>query len=95
MLTAKTVTHTYPTIGTSASTTLLAANQARIGFIIQNYGSNPLWINLGAAAVVGQCILIIPNGSFSLDKSLTYQGAVNGLSQTGGNVVLVTDMLED
>ena len=97
MLTAKKVLHTSPTVLTSGITTLLAANLSRIGFIIQNVGSNPLWVNLdgtSAHTVSGYGVQVAAGGNFSLDKSLTYQGVVYAIATSGSTTVNVTDLLE-
>ncbi|NIO75602.1 MAG: hypothetical protein GTN69_06910 [Armatimonadetes bacterium] len=59
-----------PTIASSATATgtssvVLAENMDRAGLTIDNYGSVPVWLNFGAAAVVGSGLMVKAGGSRS------------------------------
>lgn len=66
--------------------TILAANTARIAFSIQNLGTNPLFILLGAGATTSVFHTVLPAGSgtdngtggtYSQESGTVYNGAIS------------------
>lgn len=49
---------------TGVAQTVLASNSARSGYIIQNRGSNPMYVNEKGAATVGAGSFVIAPGDF-------------------------------
>lgn len=64
---------TVTTVGPETSTTAMAANSIRLAWSIQNQGTNPLYVKLGASASSSDYTYILAAGT----------GAANG---TGGSV---------
>jgi hypothetical protein len=70
----------------ASSTTALAANQARVGFIIQNLGQNPLFMKLGSGASTTVFTSVMKagttnddgtGGSFSMQGDGVWQGILS------------------
>lgn len=66
--------------------TVIAANTARIGWSIQNLGTNPLFIRLGAGATTSVFHTVLKastgtddgtGGSYSMEAGTVYNGAVS------------------
>lgn len=91
--TALTLTHTTAT-ATTGSGAMLAANTSRRYALIQNVGSTPVFLKVGAAAVASQGIMLAANGG-AYEMSAAFgnlaTGAVNGITSTGSAVVTVTE----
>lgn len=67
---------------------VLPANSRRRYACISNSTANGLWINFGEAAVAGTGIYIAPNGgAYEIDDDNLWQGAVNGITAAGSNVI--------
>lgn len=90
---ALTLTHTAATATTSTGA-MLAANTSRRYALIQNVGSTPVFLKVGAAAVANQGIMLQANGG-AYEMSAAFgnlaTGAVNGITSTGSAVVTVTE----
>ena len=81
---------------TNASAVVLAANANRAFMLLQNVSDEDIWINLGAAAVVGGgfCKLRVRTGAVWLNRKAgnLYLGAVQAIHNGVGNkVLLVTE----
>ena len=88
-----TPTHTWPVIG-AATTVALAANANRLYAAFINDGTEPIYLYLGAAAVMNRGIrLNASGGSYEMNREIgnLYVGAVNGICASGGMVCLVTE----
>lgn len=79
----RTINSNVPTI--ASATTALAANPARVGFSIQNLGTNPLFVLLGsgASSTVFHTVLKVSGaqddgtgGLFSMAENTVYTGIV-------------------
>lgn len=70
-----------------ASIEVLPVNALRKFATINNSTANYLWLGLGVAAVAGQGELVPPGGSYVIDDQNLWQGAVNGITTTGTNVI--------
>jgi hypothetical protein len=70
-----------------SSIEILPANGLRKFATINNSTSNGIWLGLGVAAVVGQGEYVPPGGSYIFDDDNLWQGAVNGISSSGTNVI--------
>ena len=91
--------HTQPTVG-AASTLVLAANDERRYALIQNLGNEPVYLNVGAAAVLNQGIQLpgVDGDGNVCGAYEMHEGAgnlsrliINGISVGGGDVQLVTE----
>jgi len=89
-----TITHTAVNV-TGTTGQLVAANGSRRYLLLINDSDTDVYINLGAAAVAHQGILLkASGGSFesSAAADLLYTGAINAIHGSSGNkVVLVTE----
>lgn len=88
-----TPTHAAVTIG-ATSTEVRPANENRRYLLLVNDSDAVLYIKFGAAAVMNQGIRINANGgSLELSEIMgnMYHGAINGISQAGSKVLLVTE----
>ena len=94
-----TFTHTNVAVG-AASTAILAAIQQGVRYIlIQNLGVTPVYIKIGAAAVMNQGIQLPAvdaagnsQGAYELSPgagNITLE-AINGIAAGAGRVVMVT-----
>lgn len=81
--TTRTINSNTPSIASAA--TALAANPARIGFSIQNLGTNPLFVLLGSGATSSVFHTVLKAGSatddglggvFSMAENAVYTGIV-------------------
>lgn len=70
-----------PAVKTSA--TALAANTARIGFVIQNQGTNPLFVCLGAGGATNQYHIILAASTGAADGSGAKFSMLEGTVYTG------------
>lgn len=88
-----TLTHTAATATTSTGE-MLAANTSRRYALIQNVGSTPVFLKVGAAAVANQGIMLAANGG-AYEMSAAFgnlaTGAVNGITSTGSAAVTVSE----
>lgn len=66
--------------------TVLAANEARGAFMIQNLGTNPLFVKLGTAATTSVFHIILKagtsnddglGGTFAMESGTVYTGAIS------------------
>lgn len=91
--TALTLTHTTAT-ATNSTGQMLAANTARRYALLQNIGSTPVFLKIGASAVANEGIMLAANGG-SYEMSGAFgnlaTGAVNGITGTGSAVVTVAE----
>lgn len=87
-----TYAHTVATANTG-STVMLAANASRKYALLQNDGSVPVYIKVGAAAVASQGIRLDPGGSFEMSGFFgnLATGAINGITASGTAVVMATE----
>ncbi len=51
----------------ASATTALASNRARVGFIVQNLGTNPLFVKYGAGASASDFSLVLRGSSVADD----------------------------
>lgn len=72
---------------TTSSTTCLAANGLRISGFIQNVSDTDVWVQMGAAAVVDDCIRVPPNYLLPFNG---WQGDVRVIHAGSGNKRIVT-----
>lgn len=79
----QTTSASTPSIGSSA--TALASNPARIGMIIQNLGTNPLFVLLGNGASTTVFTVVLKGGtgnddgtggSYSMSTGVVYTGPI-------------------
>lgn len=93
--TASVVTGTSPrsvAVG-AASALALAANASRKGSVWVNTGTTTISLGLGATAVVGDDIVLAPNGSWSgMVGNATWTGAVYAISSAAGGTLAVTEV---
>jgi hypothetical protein len=83
-----------PTVATQP--TVLVSNPARLGFTVQNQGTNPLWVLLGTGAtptvfhvaLKGGTALNDGNGGIYTSTSVCYTGIVSATGTTPTYTVL-------
>lgn len=78
-----TASNSIVSVSNSVSTAVLASNSNRKMAYIMNNSNKSLWIKLGATAVVGQGIEVGAGGSFGIDATTLWTGAVNGIVSGG------------
>lgn len=89
---ADSATHTRLTPTANTSTQLLAANSARKWAIFINNSGAPFFIKFGTTAVISQGIEIIQNGgSFFMDRTILFKGAVNGIVGSNSRTIEIIE----
>ncbi|GAG85068.1 unnamed protein product, partial [marine sediment metagenome] len=90
--TITTPTHTWPVIA-NVTTVALAANANRLYALFVNDGTEPIYLYLGAAAVMNRGIRLQVGGSYEMSREIgnLYIGAINGICASGGMTLLVTE----
>lgn len=71
------------TIGTATSTTALNANSDRIGFVIQNVGTNVIYVALNSTVTTSAYDYLLQGGSAGADGKGGVLSLTNQLSYTG------------
>lgn len=73
----------------TSSTPVLAANPLARYRCFKNVGTNPMWLGLGVAAVVGAGICIEGRGTYEMyaGNSNMFPGAVNAIMETTASSV--------
>ena len=85
-------TNTSVTVA-ATTTAVLAANVKRISALIINNSDEVIYLALGSAAVLNKGIrLDASGGSFVLEDSDDFNGAINGISTSGSKVVTVVEL---
>ena len=86
-----TVTDTKVSVG-SSTTVVLAANEARVNAVIVNDSDEIVYIGRGNAAVLNEGIrLNASGGSYEIDSTNLFRGAINGISTSGTKNVTVSE----
>jgi hypothetical protein len=83
-----------PSVSTGVSvgttdTLILASSGGRIWAQIANDGANVVYLNVGAAAVVGKGIRLPVGGTFTINAENMYVGALHAIAMTGATNVTV------
>jgi len=60
-----TMTHTHPVVG-AVTTAVLAANEGRLYALLENDGTEAIYLKIGAAAVMNQGIRLNASGGMTL-----------------------------
>ena len=81
------------TVSVAAATTLvLAANESRVNAVFVNDSSEVIYLSRGNAAVVGRGIRLNANGgSYEIDASNLFVGAINGIATGAGSNLTVSE----
>ena len=82
------VTHSTASV-TATSGPILSANASRTWFMIQNVGTIPVYVALGAAATAANGFLLAAGGSFTGTADLNFTGAVHAITASGTNTVKI------
>ena len=72
------------------STTLLDEEANRVELLVQNQGSEPAYVNLGADPATDEDWKVPGGGEFRLER---YTGVVKGISTMTGTTVLVLEIV--
>jgi hypothetical protein len=73
----------------TSSAELFADNRSRKYALIVNASDVGVWISFGEAAVIGTGAYLAPaGGSYEIDESNLWTGAVNGIAASGSNKVV-------
>ena len=84
-------TDTYATVGT-ASTEVLAANDFRMDAALVNDSDEVMYLARGNDAVMNQGIRLNANGgSYNIDSTNLFKGAINAICASGGKNICVTE----
>lgn len=85
----KIITPSTQTISNAGSTQLLAANSRRLYAEIVNSSDVGVWLNFGAAAVIGTGIYLGPNGwSYEINSENMWRGTVTAIAAAGAGKVV-------
>ncbi len=77
----------------AAAAAVIAANAERKGLEIQNTGPEPVSLGLGAAAVIGDDVVLAPGASWNGTISgVLWRGAINAIAAKAGNSVAVVEV---
>ena len=88
-----TFTHTAPVIA-AVTTAALAANASRLYVCLVNDSTEPIYIKIGAAAVMNEGIRInAAGGSYEMSQDIDNLSfaAINAICNSGGMTLLVTE----
>lgn len=94
-----TVTGSTPVSVTTASTPIAAANKSRMHIILQNCGTEPCIVNLGATASTAAYNFVLSDCTANRDglgASVTitnYQGAIYGIVENNTTVIGITEIV--
>lgn len=83
-----TASNTRVAVDNSASVQLLAANLNRKYVYIMNNTGKAYYLKLGAAAVVGQGILLSNNGMYEITQDNLWTGTINAISSSSTSTSL-------
>lgn len=73
----------------AASAEILAENRSRKYALIVNASDVGVWISFGEAAVIGTGAYLAPaGGSYEIDETNLWTGAVNGIAASGSGKVV-------
>lgn len=76
----------------AVTTVVLAANPSRRSAVFVNDSNKPIYLSLGAAAVLHEGIMLpVATGKFEINDSNLYLGAVNAIAEGGDKVLTVTE----
>lgn len=76
----------------TTSTTILAANANRTGFIIVNNSTVTIFVKLGSGATVADSIPIARGASWTMTGDRVYSGIITGIVASGTADVRVSEM---
>ena len=95
-----TIAATPKTVATS-NTVVISANTKRQYVILQNVGTNPVLLRLGAAASAANYNYVLSKGTGAKDglggelKLTNYQGAIHGITEASSTVISITEMVKE
>jgi hypothetical protein len=76
---------------TTSSTSLLEANDGRLGFVVTNNGATDVYITFGETATTSNGHLLASGDSFSdLAIGFMYPGAINAITASGTSDLVIT-----
>jgi hypothetical protein len=73
------------------SAVALAANVRRRYALLQNVGTDTVWLSFGTAAVVGTHVKLSPGSSYEMTCCNRYLGVLNAISSVAGQSLSVTE----
>lgn len=76
------------TVSSAASTLVLASNAKRKYAYLGGHATVGLWLNFGAAAVVGTGIYVPAGGAYEIDGDNLYTGDIYAILASGVNQVI-------
>jgi hypothetical protein len=74
---------------TSTASEILPANPDRIGAVIVNAGTAPIYLGFGAAPTIASGIYVAAKGSYTINLSLLFAGAVFAIAASAQSVRIV------
>jgi hypothetical protein len=73
---------------TTSSSQMLAANSSRHGLVVTNLGAGTVYFGLGATAVIGSGIALLPGGVWVMDEYTFSQAAINAIGTISSALAL-------
>ena len=73
---------------TNVDTTVIAANAARKGLVVFNVGPVAVFFGMGVAAILNGGIALLPNGTWVMDPSTFYAGAIHAICSFGSTLAI-------
>lgn len=86
-----TLAGTFPAVP-ATDTTILAANTSRTYVLIQNIGSDTIFLNFGGAAAVNGGLKLLPGAEFDTQIPQLLTGALHAIAETGSSTLAVYEI---
>lgn len=81
---------------TNASTTVVAANDSRVGIILTNLASGTIYLAFGTNSAIlnGGVVLLPAGGSWSMDDYTYTKEAIQGIAHSNNSQLAVQEFLD-
>jgi hypothetical protein len=73
---------------TNVDTTVVAANASRKGLVVFNVGPVAVFFGMGVAAILNGGIALLPNGTWVMDPSTFFTGAIHAICSFGSTLAI-------
>jgi hypothetical protein len=73
---------------TNVDSTVLAANASRKGLVVFNVGPSQAFFGMGTAAILNGGITLLPNGTWVMDPSTFFTGAIHAISSFSATLAI-------
>ena len=75
------------------SAQILAAQASRKGLIIMNISTSVVSLGIGATAVLGSGITLLPGGTWNMDEYSFVVGAINAIASVAGSSIAIQEFV--